>query len=290
MDEVRQELLLITGVSGAGKTTFATICEEMGYTVIEELPVSLLNSFLKEVNNHKRHYEKVALFMKINKIEEAAAIVRSSKVSARCRIVGLDCSKDVLTKRFRLTRHIHPLQTHGYSLDEAIDEDARTIESIHPLFDIFIDTSELGVKDLRKKTKALIRSEPSKLNIIISSFGYKYGLPRDAEVVFDARILANPYWVPELRSLTGLDFPVIDYIRQDEKTKVLIDNIFNYLDVYLKAAMEEGRSFVVIDIGCSGGQHRSVFLAEEVYRHFRELYDCTIYHREISRYINVDND
>ena len=277
-------LVLVTGVAGAGKTTFASVCEEHGYHVIEEFPTSMIPSLLDVFKKDPENYDKVALFVNIAKVEDAAAVLKKDD-SLDVIVVGLDCSKDVLLTRFRLTRHIHPLQPKGFSLMDAIDADAKKMEESRPIYDVYIDTTGLNEKDLRKKASALLSEGESKLNIVISSFGYKYGLPRDAEIVIDARVLANPYWVKELSRLTGLDKPVVDYIRKDPKTASFLSKLFSLLDDYFAQAVEEGRSYVVVDVGCSGGQHRSVFIAEEIFAHYKNQYACTIYHREITRYV-----
>jgi UPF0042 nucleotide-binding protein len=282
-------LFLVTGVAGAGKTTFASVCEEKGYHVIEDFPTSMIPSLLDVFKREPEVYDKVALFVNISKIEESAEAIKKDPTFL-VTTVGLDCSSDVLITRFRLTRHIHPLQPKGYSLSEALAADAEKMEETHPLYDIYIDTTGLTEKDLRKKAAALLDRTSSKLHIIISSFGYKYGLPKDAEIVIDARGLINPYWVKTLSRMTGLDQPVIDYIESDQHTTNFMGKLFDLLDDYLARAVEEGRSFVVLDVGCSGGQHRSVYVAEKIFAHYKNVYACTLYHRELSRYLEDEKD
>ena len=283
------KLVLVSGVSGAGKTTFASVCEEKGYHVIEELPISMIPSLLDVFKGKPEEYAKNALFVNISKLEDAADLLRKDSAFQTV-VVGLDCSQDVLLTRFRLTRHIHPLQPKGYSLEEALDLDQKAMKKIQPLLDVYIDTTGLTEKDLRKKAGAILGDQRSRLNVVFSSFGYKYGVPRDAEVVIDARVLANPYWVKELSRLTGLDKPVIDYIKADSKTAPMLDKIYGILDPYFECAVEEGRPYCVIDIGCSGGQHRSVFVAEELFAHYKDRYSCIVYHREINRYVEDEKD
>ena len=285
----KMKLVLVSGVAGAGKTTFASVCEEKGYHVIEDFPTSMIPSLLDVFKREPEVYDKVALFVNISKIEESAEAIKKDPTFA-ITTVGLDCSTDVLLTRFRLTRHIHPLQPKGYSLSEALAADAQKMEETHPLYDIYIDTTGLTEKDLRKKAAALLDRTSSKLHIIISSFGYKYGLPKDAEIVIDARGLINPYWVKSLSRMTGLDQPVIDYIEKDQHTTDFMGKLFALLDDYFSRAVEEGRSFIVLDVGCSGGQHRSVYVAEKLYAHYKTSYACTLYHRELSRYLEDEKD
>lgn len=277
-------LLLVSGVSGAGKTTVASTCEEQGYYVTEDLPIALLSSLLEIFKRDPARYGKVALFVNINDIREAGRLVQSDP-AFQTKLVGLDCSIDVLLMRYRLTRHIHPLQPKGYSLNQAINADAVMMEETRKLYDFYVDTSGLTEKALRVKMRSFLTSDASRVGLIISSFGYKYGLPRDAEIVIDARVLANPYWVPELCRLTGLDEPVREYIESDPKTKVFLTKLFSLLEDYLNHAIEEGRPCVIVDVGCSGGQHRSVYVADKIYMHFRDNYQCTLFHRELSRYM-----
>jgi UPF0042 nucleotide-binding protein len=278
-------LLLISGVSGAGKTTLAHVAEEKGFYVVEDLPTSIIPALLDCFKKDPKTYTKVALVVSIENAESVITLVKNDS-SFELLSVGLDCSFASLMNRYRLTRHIHPLQPKEYSLEDAIKSDASLMESARPSFDIFIDTSGLNEKDLRKIATNTIGDENGVITVIFSSFGYKYGLPLDAEIVLDARVLANPYWVPSLSRLTGIDQPVIDYIDKDKRTKPFMNQIVPLVDNYIKSAIEEGRNFLNVDIGCSGGQHRSVYVAQHLYDHFSKRYHCVIVHRELSRYID----
>ncbi|MCH3909792.1 MAG: RNase adapter RapZ [Bacilli bacterium] len=283
------KLLIVTGVAGAGKTTFASVCEEFGYHVIEEFPTSMVSSLLEVFKKEPDVYDKVALFVNISKVVEATKLAKSDPFFDT-RVVGLDCSIDVLMNRFRLTRHIHPLQPKGYSLPEALDADMKKMQETRSVYDVYIDTTSLTEKAFRSKAVAVLGEDKNKTHIIFSSFGYKYGLPRDAEVVIDARFLINPYWVKELCHLTGLDQPVIDYIEKDERTKDFMSKLYSLMDSYLKRAEEENRTYIVIDIGCSGGQHRSVYVAQSLYERYKNIYSCQIIHRELSRHNEDEKD
>jgi len=280
------DLIIISGVAGAGKTTVAHVCEEKGIYVVEDLPKELFPSLCEIFKNNPLSYPKVAIVIPISDAEYIISLAKADP-AFETRAVGLDCSNDSLLSRFRLTRHVHPLQPKGYSLDEAMRIDAELMKRARPCFDIYIDTTGLTEKDLRKLViNALLDITLGAITVVFSSFGYKYGLPRDAEVVIDARILANPYWVAELSHLTGLDQPVIDYIRRDPKTEPFLQSLYALIGGYIKAAYNESRNFCFIDVGCSGGQHRSVFVAEQLYEHFRDEYHCVISHRELTRYID----
>ena len=282
-DKVR--LVIVSGAAGAGKTTLASVCEEHGFYVVEDLPSKMLPALLTVFQNDPSTYGKAAMFVNIS---VAAEIISVAKQNPAFEVVsiGLDCSIDTLLNRFRLTRHIHPLQPRGYTLMEALKEDETAMEKCRPSFDVYIDTTNLTEKDLRKMAGHLLDQEDGKkpITVVFSSFGYKYGLPRDAEVVIDARVLANPYWVEGLSALTGIDQPVIDYIDKDPKTKPFLDRIYDLLGHYIEGSVEDGRSFIFIDVGCSGGQHRSVYVAQHLYEHFKDKYNCSVTHRELARY------
>lgn len=279
------DLVIVSGVSGAGKTTVASVTEEHGYYVVEDLPSKLLPSLLTVFESDPATYGKAAMFVNIS---VAASIIASAKEhpSFDVTAIGLDCSSDVLLNRFRLTRHIHPLQPRGYTLTDAMKLDAEAMKQCRSSFDIYIDTTNLTEKDLRKTVAHLLDkgSDKHPISVVFSSFGYKYGLSRDAEVVLDARVLANPFWVESLRKLTGIDQPVIDYIDKDPRTKPFMDSLYDIIDTYLKSSIEDGRSFAFVDVGCSGGQHRSVYVAQHLYDHFKDEYNCSVVHRELARY------
>ncbi|MCI1244690.1 MAG: RNase adapter RapZ [Bacilli bacterium] len=278
-------LVIVSGLSGAGRTTLASVCEELGYYVVEDLPSKMLPSLLTVFENDPITYGEAAVFVNIS---VAPSIIAEAKKrpSLDVTAIGLDCSQEVLLSRFRLTRHIHPLQPRGYTLLDAIKKDEEDMERCRASFDIYIDTTNLTEKDLRKLAAHLLSKSKGKapISVVFSSFGYKYGLARDSEVVLDARLLKNPYWVPELRKLTGIDQPVIDYIDKDPKTAPFLTKLYDLVGEYIKGSVEDGRAFAFIAVGCSGGQHRSVYVAQHLYDHFKGRFNCLITHRELSRY------
>ncbi len=276
------EVLLVSGVSGAGLTTLAGVVEEHGYHVVEGVPSPLIPATMSLFKKEIAQYAKVALFVDLPNLRDAAQAVRADEGVASS-VWGLDCSFEALMSRYRLTRHTHPLQPRGYSLEKALLEDAALMAALRPIFDVCLDTSDLTEKALRLKASALLEKREHSLGLFIMSFGYKYGVPRDAEVVIDARGLANPYWVKELSALNGLDAAVKDYIAKDPETAPFLAALYAFLDRYLLLAEKEARGFVFLDVGCSGGQHRSVYIAEALKAHYEGTYDVKVMHRELGR-------
>ena len=276
------KLLLVTGCSGAGKTTVASVAESLGYYIVEQIPSSLALSLIDVFKKEPQTYGKVALFVNLDKFERVYNAIKEEE-GIELKTWGLDCSFDELMSRFRLTRHIHPLQPKGYTLEEAIGNDRTNIDKLRPLFDIYIDTTSMTEKYFRAYAGTIIGEERSKLFVFFSSFGFKYGLPRDSEIVIDARLLPNPYWVKELRPLTGLDQPIKDYLEQSEVTSKFLNGLFGNLDLFFEETIKQGKGFVSVNVGCTGGQHRSVYIAEALYEHYKDKYKCSINHRELSR-------
>ncbi|MBR6865978.1 MAG: hypothetical protein IKM80_01905 [Bacilli bacterium] len=231
------KLLLVTGCSGAGKTTVASVAESLGYYIVEQIPSSLALSLIDVFKKEPQTYGKVALFVNLDKFERVYNAIKEEE-GIELKTWGLDCSFDELMSRFRLTRHIHPLQPKGYTLEEAIGNDRTNIDKLRPLFDIYIDTTSMTEKYFRAYAGTIIGEERSKLFVFFSSFGFKYGLPRDSEIVIDARLLPNPYWVKELRPLTGLDQPIKDYLEQSEVTSKFLNGLFGNLDLFFEETIK----------------------------------------------------
>jgi UPF0042 nucleotide-binding protein len=175
------------------------------------------------------------------------------------------------------------MQPRGLTLEEAIANDRSIMDKLRPLFDIYIDTTSMSEKYFRAYAGTIIGEEKSKLFIFFSSFGFKYGLPRDSEIVIDARLLPNPYWVKELRPLTGLDEPIKEYLEKSEVTEKFLNGLYSNLDLFFEEMIKQGKGYVSVNVGCTGGQHRSVYIAQTLYDHYKDKYKCTITHRELSR-------
>lgn len=278
------KLILITGVSGAGKSTVVQAFEEMNYRIVENVPLSVIPKLLKAFIDDPVQYERTVLVIPLSEAKQAFGIIRNTK-EIESFFLALDATEAEILTRYKLTRHIHPLQAKGLSFEDAIKKDRTDIEEIRPATDLFLDTTGLSTTELRRRIFVNFKGlEKELLTVTFISFGYKHGIPSDAEIVFDTRILDNPYWVPELKNLTGNDSRVQDYVMKSKYAEELIDGIENFLDKYLKVVQDEGRNFYTIGIGCSGGQHRSVTVAEILAKRYGKRYSTIIIHRDAERF------
>ena len=278
-----RKVFLLTGVSGAGKSTISHVFEEFGYRIIENAPNVVLPALAEEIIKNDA-YERTVLIVEIRHAAHAISILRQLP-NLEVLVCVLDCSPHELLTRYRLTRHIHPLQAKGLSLEDCLEKDAFDMQNVRPLADLYLDTTGLSVSELRHIAFAHLAPAGDKMVVTFSSFGYKYGIPQDAELIFDCRNVPNPFWDPKLRSLTGLDQPVIDFLKAHEETDELFKKMTDYLDYFLPSAKVGGRNYVNVDLGCSGGQHRSVYFAQALYEHYKGKYICFVSHREMKRYL-----
>ncbi len=261
------ELLVITGLSGAGRSQVGNALEDLGWYVVDNLPLSFLGSTDELVASPKAASGRVALSVgadpDADRLSEALADLRSSHPETK--VAFLEASDDALVARYESTRRPHPFQQ-GRTLSEAIVAERSAMAPIRGSADLIIDTSELNVHQLKARITGLF-AEPDaaeRMRLIVTSFGFKNGLPRDVDLVFDCRFLPNPYWQPELRDLRGTDTPVRDYVLGFEATKEFIDRLDQLLETLVPAYLAEGKSYLTIAFGCTGGHHRSVALAEEI--------------------------
>ena len=283
-----QSIIVLSGVSGAGKSTILHAFEEKGYRMIENIPNVLLPALMTEIKTKPESFDKVVIVVEIRHAMTAIRTVKKAE-DIHFRSIILDCSKEELLKRFRLTRHVHPLQARGLSLEECLEQDRKNIADVHPFADIYIDTTRLSNKELRQLAMyALDESFENRMVVTFASFGYKYGVPQDADIVFDCRFLPNPFWIDELKALTGLDQPVIDYLDSQHDCLPYFDKMCAFLEHYLDECQKAGRNYIVIYTGCSGGQHRSVYFAEKLMKRFEGKYHCMLAHRELARYVKKD--
>lgn len=265
------KLIIVSGLSGSGKSVTLDTLEDAGFYCTDNLPVSLLVDFAKLLSNsEKPAYQNAAVG--IDARNESSAISQFDSVMEQLRAMDIQCeilflraNKQSLLKRFSETRRKHPLSDRNTSLEEAIDEEIRRLSPIANHADIQIDTTQTNVHQLRAQVRerALLKSQNT-LSIQIQSFGYKHGVPIDADFVFDARCLPNPYWDPSIRSLNGKDQAIIDFLNASESVAKYLHDLQHFLSNWLPNFANGSRNYLSIAIGCTGGQHRSVYLAEQL--------------------------
>ena len=281
------KLLVVSGRSGSGKSVALRVMEDLGYYCVDNIPVNLLPTLANAVMDQ---YERVAVSIDVRNLptepEELAEILSYLPRKLELTILYLDADHTTLIKRFSETRRLHPLSHQAMSLDEAISREQQLLDPISSRADLFIDTTELNVHQLAELLRERILGQKTgRLVMLFESFGFKYGIPKDADYVFDARFLPNPHWQPELKPLTGLDQPVKDYLASEAIIGKYIWQINSFISSWLPHLERNNRSYLTIAIGCTGGQHRSVYIAEclaESYRSQRD--DVQIRHRELTRH------
>ncbi len=283
-------LLIISGRSGSGKSTALNMLEDHGYYCIDNLPASLLPAFVARISREEPALPRVAVSIDarnlpddLKKVPSIIAYLQDS--SLHTEIIFLDASGPTLIKRFSESRRKHPLTTENIGLREAINRERELLEPIAALAGLSIDTSALSVHQLREIVRSrVVEKKDSSLALMFESFGFKNGVPVDADFVFDARCLPNPYWDDNLKSLTGLDQAVIDFlVTQDDATAMQTD-IADFLAKWLPRFEASNRSYMTVAIGCTGGQHRSVFLCEQLKQLFSgQISNVQVLHRELSR-------
>ena len=261
-------LVIISGLSGSGKSVALNVLEDAGFYCIDNIPVGPLRSFVKEIQpGQDPDYDLVGVGLDARNLPDIAQlpglIEEFRKAGANCEVVFLQAENDVLLSRFSETRRRHPLTSDEISLPEAIAKERELLGPIIDMADLIIDTSSTTVHDLRDLVRDRVESRgQDALSILIESFGYKHGLPADADFVFDVRCLPNPYWESELRPLNGRDKPVRDFLSAKAQVREMVDDIEGFLKHWIPRYKNFQRSYLTIAIGCTGGQHRSVYIAE----------------------------
>ena len=282
----RGDYVVITGLSGAGRSQAANVMEDLGWFVIDNLPVALMGKVAELVQAPGSTIERVALVLGARDVDELTAALSSLRNSAeRVRVLFLEAANDVLVRRFEDTRRRHPFDD-GRGLADAIAGERAALEPLKAEADVVVDTSDLNVHQLRERIDALFahEGESTGLQTAVLSFGYKHGLPLDVDIVLDCRFLPNPHWVDDLRPLTGLDRPVRDYVMGFPETAEFLDRLDGLLGFLLPAYVAEGKSYLTLAVGCTGGRHRSVVMAEAVADLLRARgFEPRVDHRDTAR-------
>jgi UPF0042 nucleotide-binding protein len=283
------EVTVVTGMSGAGRSTAAKVLEDLGWFVVDNLPPALIPTMLELGGRSQGGVPRIAVVVDVRSGEffaDLSAALDTLAAHGRTpRLIYLEASDAALVRRFESVRRMHPLQGDGRILDGIAAERA-LVEDLRAAADVVIDTSELNVHELREKIEQafLPEGEQSRLHATVVSFGFKYGLPVDADLVVDVRFLPNPHWVPELRPLTGLDPAVSQHVLGDRHAQELMDRYAEVLRVIVPGYLREGKRYLTLAVGCTGGKHRSVAIAEEVARRLSAAgIDCQVEHRDLGR-------
>lgn len=279
----KKQLVLITGVSGAGKTTATNILEDMGYCCIDQYPSELLDNLVDLLRTDQSYkYQKTALSIPLIEFEKYRFLLSSTDFETI--LVLMDCSEDEIIKRYKFSRRVHPLlvSNKAETLSEAVNMEKKLIAQYEKYTKHVIDTTSLSLKDHKKMLDSILEYD-GKENFSVSfvSFGYKNGVPEDADYIFDVRVLDNPFYIPELKKLTGNDAPVYEYVMDKPKTQEYLQRLIEYLDYCFACYATEDKRHITICIGCTGGQHRSVSLTNYLYDHYKDRFLCFKRHREL---------
>jgi len=279
------EVLLVTGMSGAGRSTVSAALEDLGWFVIDNLPVELIVRVGELATSGSRDYKGIAFIVGragSMRPDEFLAVERELQLMHdNAKIVFLDAPDDVLISRYEGNRRRHPFP--GATLAESIADERAMMQSIRNAADVVIDTGSINTNQLRSRIVEMFTESEvgGAMRVSIVSFGFSNGMPRDVDLVFDCRFLPNPHWIEELRPLTGLDAPVAEYVLRQEPAQHFLHDVGQLLEWQIPAFAQEGKSYLSIAIGCTGGRHRSVAIAEELRR--RLDIEHAVFHRDITR-------
>lgn len=282
--------VIVTGMSGAGKFTAQKLLEDMGFYCVDNLPVPLISKFVDLILEPNREATKVVLGIDVRadqpfeEVTEALRDLRGRGIEYE--LLFMDATDTVLQKRYKETRRIHPLSSAGGRVIDGIRKERGILEKTKETADYVIDTSHLYTRELKEELERIfLKNEKyNSLMVNIMSFGFKHGIPTDADLVFDVRFLPNPFYIEELKQKTGNDKEVQDYVMAFEDAEVFLQKLTDMLDFLIPNYVKEGKNQLIIGIGCTGGKHRSVTLANELYARMKDRgnYGLKIYHRDVS--------
>jgi RNase adapter protein RapZ len=281
------ELVILTGLSGSGKLSALKTFEDLGYYAVDNLPIGLIPNFA-DLIRQSPETNRAALVIDVregSQLDRFPAILRKIRQSTATRLLFLEASDEALMRRFSETRRPHPL-SRIETIRRSIQSERKLLEPIRNIADVCIDTTNFNVHELRAHINGLFQPESEEKNLLIStiSFGYKNGVPQEADLVFDVRFLPNPHFIPEFRPLTGQDAKVVRYINRFPETKEFIRKVHDLLLFLLPHYVQEGKSYLSVAFGCTGGQHRSVMIAEQMQKLlYADGYHVKTIHRDMPR-------
>ena len=283
-------LVIVSGLSGSGKSVALAMLEDLDYYCVDNIPAGLLPGFIAyTVRTSEAAYRLTAVGVDArNRPEDLADVPRLVAELRRsgigCEVLFLRAANDVLLKRFSETRRRHPLSRAGLGLQEALEQEQRLLAPVAAAADLTVDTSALSVHELRETIRARVVERPASTpSLLFESFAYRHGVPDDADFVFDARALPNPYWEAELRDLTGRDAAVARFLDGQDEVASFLADITGFLERWMPSLVRSNRSYLTVAVGCTGGQHRSVYLAEKLAAHFNAtLGQALVRHRDLA--------
>ena len=281
---MKRRVILISGLSGAGKTSVSNVLEDLGFRCIDQLPSFLFKDLLNFIEKDESgNYQNVAVTVSLLDLGKFLYVFENLHFDAR--VLLLDAESDILLNRYKFTRRIHPLlvSNKADTLEEAIAIEKEELNKYKEMYDV-INTTRLGTYELKDYIEKLLKIDNvNKFTISFVSFGFKNGLPKDADLVFDVRFLDNPFYIDELKELTGNDKEVYDYVLSKAKTKEYLKILNGYLDYSFNEYVKEGKRHLTVAIGCTGGQHRSATLVNYLYDRYKVKYNCFKSHRDIKK-------
>ena len=291
-------LVIISGRSGSGKSAALNVLEDLGFYCIDNLPLGLLPALTEQAQQQKHHsananevsLQNLAVSIDARNVAQDMTlfpkILRSIEQGPfKPEVLYLDANKETLMQRFSSTRRKHPLTNNETSLDEAIEHEQDLLHPISDLADLNLDTTRLSVHELRSLIKLRIfNKKTADMALLFQSFGFKHGIPKDSDLVFDVRCLPNPYWDPMLRQFTGQDGVIVDFLGKEPTVNAMFKDISQFLQSWLPQFQLNNRTYMTVSIGCTGGQHRSVYMAERLLAHYQETYgNVQLRHRELNQ-------
>ena len=282
------KIIILSGLSGSGKSTAIKALEDIGYYCVDNLPVLLIPDFVELCKNSDLKLKNIALVIDI-RINEPSALrdinvflKELEKQANDIQLVFLDAKNEILVKRFKETRRTHPLSKDGNIID-SVNEERNILSNIREMSDHLIDTSEYNVHELKRHIQDVFREDGTDtIYLSLMSFGFKHGYPLDADIVLDARFLPNPYFVDSLRQLNGNDEKIIEYVLTNDESKIFVEKITDLLSFLMPRYKKEGKSYLNMAIGCTGGKHRSVVITNEIANNYKD-YDVALKHRDIKK-------
>jgi RNase adapter protein RapZ len=282
-------ILIISGLSGSGKSTAVRVLEDEGFFCIDNLPVTLFPTFIELVEKSRERVRDVVLVMDIRELDALRGyenvLQEISEAGHKVEIIFFEASDEVLIRRYSETRRRHPVLDGG-SLPDGIRYERSQLAGLKSMATLVIDTSVLNVHQLKEIVISRVKGigEASGMMVHLQSFGYRYGIPLESDIVMDVRFLPNPYFVPDLRNYSGLDPMVREYVLDKEETQGFVERFQNLMEFLLPSYSKEGKSYLTISIGCTGGKHRSVVIAAEMYNYFKDKQlNLKVTHRDIGK-------